>query len=239
MRCFLKPDSRWHVTAQGLLVMAIATVFLALQCLVTQPTSAVNLYSLPRIEAGDPTWVVDDAGILSRLTLGQLDDTLGALAAQTGTEVRFVTVHNLYGESAQDFTNELFDRWFPTPEDQANQVLLVLDDLTNFAGIRVGTKAMDALPVEIAQSVANATLQVPLRENKYNQGFLDAGERLAAVISGQPDPGPPEVRETVQTGSTFTNAEDTDQDSATLVVVGLLIAATVIPMVTYFLYARG
>ncbi|MFM8009184.1 MAG: YgcG family protein, partial [Dolichospermum sp.] len=35
---------------------------------------------------------------------------------------------------------------------------------------------------------------------------------------------------------TFTKAEDTDKENATVWVVGLLIAATVIPMATYYIY---
>ncbi|MEL7244160.1 MAG: YgcG family protein, partial [Cyanobacteria bacterium J06573_2] len=72
--------------------------------------------------------------------------------------------------------------------------------------------------------------------NKYNQAFLDAQERLTTVLSGQPDPGPPEVTDEVQVEGTFTKAEETDQGNATIWVVGLLIAATVIPMATYYIY---
>ncbi len=35
---------------------------------------------------------------------------------------------------------------------------------------------------------------------------------------------------------TFTKAEDTDQENATAWIIGLLIAATVIPMATYYIY---
>jgi uncharacterized protein len=89
----------------------------------------------------------------------------------------------------------------------------------------------------IAQSVAEETLGTALREgNKYNQGFLDVSDRLVAILSGQADPGPPELKETVQVEGTFTKAEETDQGNATAWVVGLLIAATVIPMATYYIY---
>jgi uncharacterized protein len=90
---------------------------------------------------------------------------------------------------------------------------------------------------EIAESVAQETLMVPLREgNKYNQAFLDAADRLVAVLSGQPDPGARVVADTLNVERTFKKAEETDQGNSTIVVVVLLIAATVIPMVTYFWY---
>jgi uncharacterized protein len=72
--------------------------------------------------------------------------------------------------------------------------------------------------------------------DKYNEGFLAASDRLAAVISGKPDPGPPQVVDRVQVEGTFKKAEETDAGNATLIVVVLLVLATVIPMVTYFWY---
>ena len=98
-------------------------------------------------------------------------------------------------------------------------------------------KGLSVLTDSIAQSVAEETLGAALRDgDKYNQGFLDVSDRLVAVLSGKPDPGPPQIKETVQVAGTFTKAEETDQGNATAWVVGLLIAATVIPMATYYIY---
>ena len=78
---------------------------------------------------------------------------------------------------------------------------------------------------------------MPLREgNKYNEAFAAASTRIATVLSGEPDPGAPEVVDNIQVEGTFKKAEETDQGNATVVVVVLLVLATVIPMVTYFWY---
>ena len=92
---------------------------------------------------------------------------------------------------------------------------------------------------EIATSIANETMLVPLRDgNKYNQSFGDAIDRLSAVLSGEPDPGPPVIKETAVVGSTYLTAEETEANRGnfTLIVVVLLIAATVIPMATWWWY---
>ena len=89
---------------------------------------------------------------------------------------------------------------------------------------------------DIATSVVKETVAVPLRNGaKYNQAFLAASDRLVAVLSGQPDPGPPNVQE-INIESTFTSAEDTNDTNATIWVVVLLVLATAIPMATYFWY---
>ena len=57
---------------------------------------------------------------------------------------------------------------------------------------------------EIAKSVAQETMQVPLQKgDRYNQAFLDVGDRLVAVLSGEPDPGPPVIVDNVKTEGTF------------------------------------
>jgi uncharacterized protein len=229
---------RWTQQLKSI-AFVVCGVLLLLQLWV-QPAHATGVYSLPSVSPGEDTWVIDDADIISRINQGKLDRQLTALADETGVEVRFVTIHRLdYGETAQSFADSLFEAWFPTPEAQENQVLVVLDNVTNTTAIRAATSVGDRLTTDIAESVAQETLQVPIRDgNRYNQAFLDASDRLITVLTGQPDPGPPVVEVNIQTEGTFTSAEDTDTGNSTVLVVVLLLAATVIPMVTYYFYVR-
>jgi uncharacterized protein len=205
----------------------------------TAPALATGLYSMPQSASSD-TWFIDEAEQVSRLNESKIASSLKQLAEQTGNEVRFVTIHRLdYGETAQSFADQLLARWFPTPETQANQTVIVLDDLTNTIGISVGEATATVLTSDIAQSVVGETMKVPLlRGNQYNQSFLNASDRLVAVISGDPDPGPPEYDDTIDTERNFATAEETEETrgSSTTLVVVLLIAATVIPMATYYWY---
>ncbi|MBH8562257.1 TPM domain-containing protein [Nostoc sp. CENA67] len=202
------------------------------------PALATGVYQMPNLVAGDTTWVLDEGDVISRINEGKISSALGNLAKETGNEVRFVTVRRLdYGETPESFTKALFEKWFPTKEAQANQTLLVLVTVTNGTEIITGDKVKSLLTDSIAESVASETLGAPLRDgNKYNQAFVDASDRLVAVLSGQPDPGPPEIVDNVQVEGTFKKAEETDQGNATAWVVGLLIAATIIPMATYYIY---
>lgn len=224
---------------QGFLSVLLATIA---SIMLSTPAWATGVYDLPIVAAGDPNWVIDDANVLSLVGQGNIKSNLTRINEQTGTEVRFVTIRKLdYGETIESFTNGLFEAWFTTPETQANQVLLVLDTLTNNSAIRVGDGVNPALTAEIARSVADETLMVPIRDgDKYNEGFSDASDRLIAVLSGEPDPGPPQVRETVQVERTFATAEETaaTKGSSSVLLIVLLIGATVIPMVTYYVMYR-
>jgi hypothetical protein len=75
-------------------------------------------------------------------------------------------------------------------------------------------------------------------EYTANQGVLDAVNRLSLVVSGEPDPGPPEVK-VVEVESNFKSAEETDVQGSSVLVIVLLLAATIIPMATYYWYQRG
>ncbi|MBC1222925.1 TPM domain-containing protein [Nostoc sp. UCD121] len=217
------------------LVLTLVTVILTASLFAT-PALATGVYQLPSLTAD--TWVLDQGEVISRLNEGKISSAFEDLAKQTNKEVRIVTVRRLdYGETPESFTKELFEKWFPTKEAQANQTLLVIDTVTNGTSIITGDEVKPLLTDAIAESVATETVSVPLRNgNKYNQAFLDASDRLVAVLSGKADPGPPQIADNVQVEGTYKKAEETNQGNATAWVVGLLIAATVIPMATYYIY---
>lgn len=222
-------------------VVGLVLPMLLMFGLLASPAAAVAVFQVPTVAAGDSTWVVDEANLISRINETKISGRLGDLATATGNEVRLVTIHHFdYGETVQTFTDKLFEHWYPTAEDQANQTLLVLDEVTKTVGIRVGDQAATLLSADIADSVAQETVLYPLLEgDKYNQSFLAASDRLVAVLSGEEDPGPPAFDDSFDSEGTFATAEETAENrgNTTLLLVVLLVLATVIPMATYFWYA--
>jgi uncharacterized protein len=233
---FLKSVLSWRKHLQRLILPLV--LMMATQ-LVASPAHATGVYQMPQISAGDSTRVIDQAEVISRINESKINSDLENLAKLTGEEVRFVTIRRLdYGETPASFAKALFEKWFPTKEAQANQTLLLIDKVSNNTAIVTGDRVKSLMSDEIADSVANETLVTPLREGeKYNQAFLDASDRLVAVLSGKPDPGPPQVAALPVEG-TFKTAEETDKGNATVWVIGLLLAATIIPMATYYLYVK-
>lgn len=216
------------------LILGLFAVFVLFSIAAT-PAIATTIYELPNI-TGQPPRAIDAANVLSPLNEGTLNASLEDLATQTGKELWLVTVRIGYGDTVEEFTDSLFDRWFPTPEAGSDRVLLVLDTLTNNSAIHAGEGLQGLLTDDIAQSVAVETLLTPIRAGgKYNQAFVDASDRLSLVLSGQPDPGPPAIAQANIEG-TFANAEETDDRNATIWVIGFLVVATVVPMLTYYLY---
>ena len=230
----------YHITQarlklKNLLVSIVAIVFTIFT--LAAPALATDVYDIANPNTED-VWVVDQAKEISLANQRKLSSTLQQLARETGQEVRMVAIRRLdYGETIDSFADEVFTNWYPNAEAKANQTLLVLDTLTNTVAIRTGENAQKLVDKDIANSIVEETVGYNLRSgNKYNQAFLDASDRLVAVLSGEEDPGPPAITDDIQIEGTFTKAEDTDAGSATVWVIVLLLLATVIPMVTYFWY---
>lgn len=218
-----------------LIITSCLSVLLAMG-VITSTANATGIYDLPTVNAGESVWVIDQADTISRSTQSSLNNTLSNFAKKTGNEMRIVTIRRLdYEYTIDTFTDSLFDMWFSTPEEKANQILLVIDTLSNKGAISSGDAVNEILPSEIRESVVNETIGFSIKNLQYNQALLDASDRLVAVLSGQEDPGAPEIRE-VSAEGTFATAEETDDRSATIWIVVLLIVATVVPMVTYFWY---
>ena len=220
---------------ENLVVAVFAIVFLIFT--LASPALATDVYDLASPNTED-VWVIDQAKEISLTNQGKLTSAFQKLAQETGQEIRMVAIRRLdYGETIESFADEVFTSWYPNAEAKANQTLLVMDTLTNTVAIRTGEGAKKLVDGEIATSIVDDTVGYNLRSgNKYNQAFLDAGDRLVAVLSGETDPGPPAITDEIQIEGTFTKAEDTDAGSATVWVIVLLLLATVIPMVTYFWY---
>lgn len=218
------------------LITATLLVIFTVACFAA-PAIATGLLDLPDFNA-DQVWVVDTADAISNANQRKVTRTLKQLAEETGQEVRMVAVRRLdYGETVDSLAEEIFQDWYPNAEAKANQTLIVMDTLTNKAAIRTGESAQSLIDGELAESIVDETVGYNIRKGgRYNQAFIDAGDRLVAVLSGQEDPGPPAVEDEIQIEGTFTKAEDTDQGSATIWIVGFLFFATVIPMATYYWY---
>jgi uncharacterized protein len=237
MKNHLQSHGLWHMILRQCVVVIAALLFML--PMVAGSALATGVFDVPLVKAGSETWVIDQGNVLSVLNKGALEKKLSKLAETTGKEVRFVTIRRFdYEQTAKTVTDGVFERWFPTPAEQENQVLLLLDTQTNNTSIHTGDGVKPLLPDEIAKSVASETALAPIREGNYNQGLMDAANRLSIVLSGEPDPGPPEIK-VVEVESTFKSAKETDDKSAGVIVIVLLLAATIIPMATYYWYQRG
>jgi uncharacterized protein len=183
----------------------------------------------------DQLWVLDDSETLSPLTKSTIASQAEKLAKLTGTEIHVVAIKRIdLGQPAAEFTAELFDKWFPTEAEKANQVLLFVATEDHRTAIQTGAKVKQILPDSIAASIANETMLYPARKANYNQAVNEGMARLEAVLKGNPDPGAPLLVVEESETSNYATKEETEASSSNVVVIILLILATLLPMATYY-----
>ncbi len=181
------------------------------------------------------TWVIDDSDVLSTSTQASVISKAEKLAETTGIDVRVVAIRRIdLGQPASEFSQELFDQWFPTEADKANQVLLFLATEDHRTAIQTGSKVKEILSDEVADSIANETMLYPARKASYNQSVNEGMARLEAVLTGNPDPGAPLLVVEESETSNYATKEETEASSSNVVVILLLILATLLPMATYY-----
>ena len=118
-------------------------------------------------------------------------------------------------------------------------LLLLLETQNKRAAIVTEDSLQTQLPPALLKSTARTTMSIPLREgDRYRQASLDGINRLAVVLGGGEDPGPPEeiVRTTLPTN--IPTQAETEESNATTWVIVLLVLGTIIPMATWWVFSR-
>jgi len=182
--------------------------------------------------------VLDDADLLSRSASSELDRRLQEFGADH-IDARLITLRRLdYGLSLDALGDQLLQRWAPQEQDRG-QLLLLIESQNNSAAVLASADLRDQLPDALLSSTAISTMGLPLREGaRYRQASLDALDRLAVVLDGGEDPGPPQLVERVPVDTNIPTREETQSSNAFTWVVVLLVLGTLVPMITWWVFSR-
>ncbi|CAN1232838.1 UPF0603 protein At1g54780, chloroplastic [Linum perenne] len=192
------------------------------------------------INEGPPksSYVVDDAGVLSRVTKTDLRNLLSDLESRKNFKINFVTVRKLTSKAdAFEYADQLLEKWYPTVEEGNNKGIVVLVTSQKEGAITGGPAFVQAVGETVLDATVSENLPVLATDEKYNEAVFSSAKRLVAAIDGLPDPGGPVVK-VDKRESNFKTKQETDEKRGqfTLVVGGLLVIAFVVPMAQYFAY---
>ena len=182
--------------------------------------------------------VIDDADLLSRAASAELDRRLQDFEGDH-IDARLVTLRRLdYGLSLEALGEQLLQRWQNQEQDQG-QLLLLIESQNNSAAVVASADLQQELPSALLSSTAISTMGLPLREGaRYRQASLDALDRLAVVLDGGEDPGPPQLVERMPVETNIPTQEETQSSNALMWVVVLLVVGTLVPMITWWVFSR-
>ncbi|XP_006302547.2 UPF0603 protein At1g54780, chloroplastic [Capsella rubella] len=233
---FSKPEPRdWLTDAkQGLAALALSLT------LSFSPVGAALASEFNIINDGPPkdTYVVDDAGVLSRVTRSDLKKLLSDLEYRKKLRLNFITVRKLTSKAdAFEYADQVLEKWYPSIEEGNNKGIVVLITSQKEGAITGGPAFIEAVGENILDATVSENLPVLATDEKYNEAVYSSAKRLVAAIDGLPDPGGPTVKDSKRE-SNFKTKEETAEKRGqfSLVVGGLLVIAFVVPMAQYFAY---
>ncbi|KAL8251524.1 hypothetical protein R6Q59_035217 [Mikania micrantha] len=184
------------------------------------------------------SYVVDDAGVLSRVTRSDLKNLLSDLEYRKKIRINFVTVRKLTSKAdAFEYADQVLERWYPTLEEGNNKGIVVLVTSQKEGAVTGGPEFIQAVGDTVLDAVVSQNLPVLATDEKYNEAIYSSAKRLAAAIDGLPDPGGPQPKDTKRESNFKTKEETAEKrDQFTFVVGGLLVIAFVVPMAQYYAY---
>ncbi|KAG5626210.1 hypothetical protein H5410_011428 [Solanum commersonii] len=234
---FSVPKSWVSHVQQGLAALAIS---LALNfCPVVSSDSALAS-EFDVLNEGPPkdSYVVDDAGVLSRVTKSDLKALLSDVEKRKGFHINFITVRKLTSKAdAFEYADQVLEKWYPSVEQGNDKGIVVLVTSQKEGAITGGPDFVKAVGDTVLDATVSENLPVLATEEKYNEAVFSTATRLVAAIDGLPDPGGPQLKDNKRE-SNFKSREETDEKRGqfTLVVGGLLVIAFVVPMAQYYAY---
>ncbi len=204
---------------------------------------AANAGEIEILATPAPTegYIVDDAGLMSRSTATTVNKTLKELEDETGFHLNVVTVRKLVFETDPfAFGDKVLETWYPTVEEGNDKGNLLLVKSTKDGALVGGPKFLKSVGDDLIDSVLTSNYGINLEQEKYNEALTSSVKRVAAVLEGREDPGPPEKYEAAK-GSNFKTRAETNakRDVFANVVIGLLVISFVVPMLQYAGYVIG
>lgn len=184
--------------------------------------------------------VLDSADVLSRAGKNEIETRLNQLESSK-VDARVITVRKLdYGLSLTGFGEELVERWSNNDNTSERPLILFLEETQNKqAAIVVSAELSDQLPDALLRSTARTTMSQPMRDGeRFRQASMDGIERIAVVLNGGEDPGPPIQIERTALPTNVPTVEETSESNAFTWVIVLLVVGTIVPMATWWVFSR-
>lgn len=231
------PNNWLSPIQHGLAALALS---LALNFSPILPSGLANASEFDVVNDGPPkeSYVVDDAGVLSRVTKSDLKRLLSDLESRKNFRINFITVRKLTSKAdAFEYADQVLEKWYPSLEQGDNKGIVVLVTSQKEGAVTGGPSFVKAVGESILDATVSDNLPVLATEEKYNEAVYSTAKRLVAAIDGLPDPGGPKFQENKRE-SNFKTKEETEEKRGqfSLVVGGLLVIAFVVPMAQYYAY---
>lgn len=148
-------------------------------------TSDLHALDIPSRPDG---YVTDKADILSPEAQARVESVLRQYEDRTSNQVIVATFPSLEGESLEDYSIRLAERWKPGQQDRNNGVILLIFRDDRQIRIEVGYGLEGALPDVLAGRIIQEEIAPRFRDGRYEEGVLHGLQAILQAISGEYQP---------------------------------------------------
>ncbi|KAL5073851.1 hypothetical protein RYX36_012835, partial [Vicia faba] len=142
------------------------------------------------------SYVVDDAGVLSRVTKSDLKRLLSDLESRKNFHINFITLRKLTSKAdAFEFADQILERWYPSVEEGNEKGVVVLVTSQKEGAVTGRPAFVQAFGEKILDATVSENLPVLATDEKHNEAIYSTAKRLVAAIDRLPDPGGPLVKD--------------------------------------------
>ena len=151
--------------------------------LLALPSLAVKVETVPNPRQTYSGWVTDQAQMLSPQAERQLNQMIGKLEAQNGTEIAIVTVPDtLPYLTPKAFTTKLFNHWGIGKWGKNNGVLFMVSQGDRRVEIETGRGMQKILPNQFVKKIIDKEIIPRFKQQQYEAGILAGTKALIAQV---------------------------------------------------------
>ena len=156
-------------------------IFLAGATVVLQGGSPAAALEIPALK----TRVNDHAGLLSPATESHLEQALLDFEQSDSTQIVVLTVQSLEGESLEDFSMQVAEKWKVGQKDLDNGAILLIAKNDRKVRIEVGYGLEGSLTDMISGRIIRNVIVPAFRAGKFDQGVANGVAAMMAAVKGE------------------------------------------------------
>ena len=130
-------------------------------------------------------WVHDEANILSEATEATLEGIIRANRDSTSTQIGVLTIPSLQGESLEEYSMNVVEKWVPGQKEKDNGVLLLIVANDRLIRIEVGYGLEGVLTDALSSRINRNEIAPYFRQGDYDTGVKAGVNAIIAATKGE------------------------------------------------------
>ncbi len=186
---------RSHKRSQKLKSLKTIVFLLFLNLFLSSPTYAFSIPEKPQ------SYVNDYANLLSADARGKIEEALAQFEKETSNQVVVALFRSLEGESLEDVSIRLAEKWRIGTKEHSNGVILLIFNEDRQMRIEVGYGLEGALPDAVCDLIIRHEIVPAFRKGDFDTGVLNGIRAILEATQGEYRTSGPDAEDKIEKAS--------------------------------------